>query len=48
MNLVYGGREDSIVDATIASEAMIQRDMIGSIKVYTQDAEGKDDFNDFT
>ncbi|CZT02228.1 uncharacterized protein RCO7_14681 [Rhynchosporium graminicola] len=47
MNPVYGGREDSTIDTTIASEISIQRDIIRRIEVYTQDAEGKDNFDDF-
>ncbi|CZT45255.1 uncharacterized protein RSE6_05549 [Rhynchosporium secalis] len=37
---------DSIVDATTASEAMIQRDVIGGIEVYTQDAEFEEDLDE--
>ncbi|CZT45192.1 uncharacterized protein RSE6_05481 [Rhynchosporium secalis] len=33
--------EDSIVDATTASESLIQRDIIRGIEVYTQDAEAR-------
>ncbi|CZT12453.1 uncharacterized protein RAG0_16274 [Rhynchosporium agropyri] len=47
MNPVYRGREDSIADTTIASETLIQRDIISGVEVYTQDIEGEDDFDDF-
>ncbi|CZS93089.1 uncharacterized protein RCO7_11158 [Rhynchosporium graminicola] len=46
MSSIY--HSDSTIDATTASEMSIQRDIIGGIEVYTQDAEGEDDFDDFT
>ncbi|CZT52022.1 uncharacterized protein RSE6_13256 [Rhynchosporium secalis] len=38
---------DSTIDATIASETLIKRGVISGIEVYTQDTEGKDDFDYF-